>query len=191
MTIIDVASRSEAIDLLGPETVRDVIERGRWAAQWVLKGHRRFYLVDESMNVKIESSMPWNLLPFGDEGDFVTSDPMDDLESDALEAWRTTEKHYQAGRIDQPGPFCGRLFVDSAAASVEDAEVLIRWARGGRSRDRAEMLSDPEHPGLQQALLAWERCDDAVSSELALATARHILSAKQVALDSAALRWCR
>ena len=97
--------------------------------------------------------------------------------------WQASERFYLAAKND-----AGVYVVDTAAATRETAESLKLATGGkGKTRSRAEMLTDPEHPGLAQALLAWESRDDSAVPVDRDRLAEHVLAT--VAEKRAELRW--
>jgi hypothetical protein len=70
--------------------------------------------------------------------------------------WQASQRFYLAAKNDVGGVY----FVDTVAATREAAEDLAVQTGGGKARSRGEMLTDPEHPGLAQALKAWDSGDD-------------------------------
>ena len=86
--------------------------------------------------------------------------------------WQASERFYLAAKND-----AGVYVVDTAAATRETAESLKLATGGkGKTRSRAEMLTDPEHPGLAQALLAWESRDDSAVPVDRDRLAEHVLA---------------
>jgi hypothetical protein len=97
--------------------------------------------------------------------------------------WQASQRFYLAAKND-----AGVYFVDTAATTREAAESLKLATGGkGKTRSRAEMLTDPEHPGPAQALVAWESGDDSAVPVDRDRWAEHVLAT--AAEKRAELRW--
>lgn len=113
----------------------------------------------------------------------------DELDAGVLAAWTWSDRLYLAGRVnDDAGDYdpSGDYYVDIATTVREFAEAIVQMA-GGKIRTREQMLDDPEHPGLADALTSWEHFDDSVYAKVRAARAHR--DTKLVADRRAKLRW--
>lgn len=104
----------------------------------------------------------------------------------ALAAWDRAAHLYLAGWDNLREDASGAYFVDTATSDLDFAENTVRMI-GGKVRTREQTLNDREHPGLADALAAWERHDDSVYAGVRVAGAR---SRQELIADRRAkLRW--
>jgi len=89
----------------------------------------------------------------------------------ALAAWGGAARLYLAGWDNVRDDASGDYYADTATIDPDLAEITVR-SIGGKVRTREQMLDDPDHPGLAEALLAWERDNDSVYAGVRAARAR-------------------
>lgn len=110
----------------------------------------------------------------------------DELDGRTLAAWEWSDRLYLAGKDDVRVGASGAYYVDIVTTDPEFAEEIVGLL-GGNVRTREQVLHDAEHPGLADALAAWERFDDSVYAKVRTAGARR--DTKLVADRRARLTW--